>query len=62
MRVLSDGKPRTRQMISERLDVQTAAIHLPRMVEAGLLVAEYGGRRKWYRLADVSPAIQAVLR
>ena len=55
MRILSDGQPRTRQMIQERLDVTTASIHLPRMVEAGLLVAEYGGRRKWYRIADTPP-------
>jgi hypothetical protein len=51
LRILADGKPRTRLMISAELDVKTAGIHLPRMVDEGLLRAEYLSRRLWYSLA-----------
>src|SRR5574341_327245 len=57
IRVLADGKPRTRRMIAEQLDVTTAHFHLPRMVDAGLLVAQRrDGRTLWYRLSNTPPS------
>jgi hypothetical protein len=56
IRLMQDGRWRTRQMINEALGITTAALYLPRRRRdtptffTGAIVMRKVGRRCWYRL------------
>jgi DNA-binding transcriptional ArsR family regulator len=66
LQALADGRELAASVLAQEAGVaaSTASVHLAKLIDGGLVVAERGGRHRYFRLAapDVARALEALAR